>query len=147
MATLALKPTLRLPHRARSKDDRRPLPEVRLLQDAKPSPWRIIAVTSGVIALTLFALVVPMIGNPAARLFALDATATIATPDPLDSEILLERAFEMTPTMLGPVITDEMVEETEGDWIADEDVTVVFMPQIEIFARPPVSAESTSPRG
>ena len=147
MATFALRPTFQL--RPQSGSKRRDRGQVITAPHVRPSRWRVIAATIGSIAATFFVVFAPMIGNPAGRLYALEATPTIDTADSSDDDFATNRAFEFTPTMLGPAITEEMLDVTEDAAAteADDDESVVRMPQLDVGAAPPVPGESNSPRG
>ena len=136
MATLALRPTFPVRPRSGSKRDHRK----NGARVAKRTPWRMIAITAGAIALTFFSVSAPMIGDPSSRLFALDAAPAISTGTPF-GEAWPARAFEFTPALLGPAITAEMLTMAEDDRPA-----VLLMPALEVRALPPVDDE-LSPSG
>jgi len=131
MTTLALKPAF--PMRSKSsgsqRDDR--------IQPARKTlhrkAWQAVALTVGATALAFFSVSAPMIGNPARRLFALDATPTIATEDAIHDSS--QQALELTPTMLGPAITDDLFSLAEVTPVVD--LFVLWMPELEIRAVPP----------
>jgi len=143
MATLALKPAF--PIRTRpsgSKHDHRK----RRVRDASPSrPWGTLAVTAGALLLSFFSVAAPMIGDPAGRLFALEGTSTIPPDEATNRDTWWARAFEFTPTMLGPAIPAEMLALAEAD--ADDDLSVITMPPLEVHALPPAEAVEAAPPG
>jgi hypothetical protein len=144
MATLALKPIFRLRTRS-SRPQRDPRqPHVPALQSA---PWRTVSVATGAFALTFFCVLAPMIDDPAGRLFALDSTSTIPAHEPTPSQAWGALAFELTPTMLGPTIADEMLTLEEEDSATGEDWGVVTMPELDISAVPPIGAPEATPPG
>jgi hypothetical protein len=138
MATLALRPAFPTPTQSGWKRGPR---KQRGRDVLHPRPWRTMAITAGTVALTAFVVVAPMIGDPAGRLFALDATPTIPTWEAIRGDGSSARTFEFTPTMLGPEITADMFTLTE------EDVWVVTMPELEVRAVPPIDGRESSPPG
>jgi hypothetical protein len=141
MATLALKPALPIrPRSSGSKRDHRP----HRLRDALHSkPWQTAAITAGAMALTFFSVLAPIIDDPVGRLYTLDTTPTIPTEDAIRRDtrsMQALQAFEFTPTMLGPAITEEMLILAEADaW--------VVMPELEVHALPPIEVEGPTPPG
>jgi len=134
MATLALGPAFRTRTRSGSKRHRRQREQPTL----QPRRWRTIAVTAGTIVLTSFFILAPMIGDPSARLFALDATPTIPAEEP-GRDVWTARTFEFTPTTLGPAIDADLLTLAEEDgWAEEEDGSVVTMPEFEVRAAPPI---------
>jgi hypothetical protein len=136
MATLALRPTLPVRPQSGPKRD----PHKHRARDAPRTPWRMIAITAGAIAIGFFSVSAPLIGDPSGRLFALDAAPVIRSGISF-SDSWPVRAFEFTPTLLGPAITNDLLSLADDDWPA-----VVMMPVLEIRALPPVDDEP-SPRG
>jgi hypothetical protein len=87
-------------------------------------------VVTGVV-LCGFSVFAPMIGNPARRLFALDGASSMpASDDALSGKLRLARAFEWTPTMLGPEITGSAFDALE------DDVEFITMPVLVVHALP-----------
>jgi hypothetical protein len=135
MATLALRPTLPVRSRSSPKRDQRQ----HRVREAHSTAWRTAAITAGAIALAFFSVSAPMIGDPSGRLFALDASPSIATGAAFGGDAWPARAFEFTPALLGPAIDADMLT------LADEDA-VLMMPALEVRALPPAEDEP-SPRG
>jgi hypothetical protein len=134
MATLALRPTFPVRPRSGSKRDH----GNHRMRDAQRTAWGTLAATAGAIALAFFSVSAPLIGDPSGRLFALDATPTIATTFGGDTWAI--RAFEFTPALLGPAITADMLMLAEEDW------SVLLMPELEVHAMPP-NDDGPSPTG
>jgi hypothetical protein len=137
MATLALKPAF--PVRTRSSDSKRPRRKKGARDVLQTGPWHTVAITAGAIALAFFCVSAPMIGDPVGRLFALDTMPTIPSEEAGRSEAWSAQAFEFTPTMLGPAITEDMLALAEEDW------WVLMMPELEVHALPPLDAVDTPP--
>ena len=139
MATLALKPAFPIRHKSSgSKRDHRP----HRLRDALHSrPWQTAAITAGAMALSFFSVLAPMIDDPVGRLNTLEATPTIPMEEAIRRDTRSAQAFEFTPTMLGPAITEEMLILAEADaWIV--------MPELEVHALPPIEeVEGPTPPG
>ncbi len=117
MSTLTMKPTFPILNTPDSTRDTR---QQELRATMRPRRERIIALTVGTIAVTLFSVLAPMVGDPAERLSALDATPTIAT----DATIATERPFEFAPSLMGPAITFEALMLAEDD--------AVYMPPLDV---------------
>jgi hypothetical protein len=101
-----------------------------------------IAITAGAISIAFFSVLAPLIGDPSGRLFALDAAPVIPSGASFGGDPWPVRAFEFTPSLLGPAITNDLLS------LADSDSPVlVMMPVLEIRALPPVDDDETSPRG
>jgi hypothetical protein len=139
MATLALKPAF--PIRTRSSGSKRDQRNPRERRASRSRLWRAISIMAGALVLTFFSVLAPMIGDPAGRLFALDTTSTILAEGGGDA--WSARAFEFTPTMLGPAITDDALALIEDD----TDSVIVTMPELEVHARPPTEEGEPTPPG
>jgi hypothetical protein len=135
MATLALRPTFPARPRSGSKRDHRK----HRVRDAQRTPWSALAATAGAIALAFFSVSAPLLGDPTGRLFALDATPTISGGAAFGGDTWAIRAFEFTPTLLGPAIPADML-------LAEEDWSVLIMPELEVHAMPP-AGDGPSPTG
>ena len=131
MSTLTLRHIFPMQARSGSTRDGR---EESVREAMKPRRERIIALTGGAIAVTLFSVLAPMVGAPAERLFALDRAPRIPTVD----AIAVERPFELMPTMMGPAISSEAL------MLAGEDAT--YMPRLEVRATPPVDEIVCAPK-
>jgi hypothetical protein len=105
------------------------------------------SITTATIAIGLFCVAAPMIGDPAGRLFALETTATIPVTDGTRSEGWVTKAFEFTPTTLGPAIAAEMLAWADEEASNDEDWGIVTMPALEVRAWPPTEATEATPPG
>lgn len=103
--------------------------------------------TGGVIALTFFAVLAPMMDDPTGRLLALDASSPVSTEEAFHRDASSAQAFELTPTMLGPSITDDMLILAEQDGALDEDWSVMTMPELEVRALPPIAPGGSAPPG
>jgi len=144
MPTLAIKPIFPVRTRSsRPKRDHRKQ-HVRALRSGA---WRTVSITTGAVALTFFCVLAPLLDDPAGRLFALDTTSTIATPEATPHDVRAAVAFEFTPTMLGPAILAEMLTFEEEDSATDEDWAVVTMPELDVNAMPPLDAPEATPPG
>src|SRR5690242_11922864 len=97
MATLALRPVLPVRPRSASKRE----PRERLGPRFHDRSWRIAGIAAA-IALALFSVSAPMMGDPAGRLYALDATPTVFNG--AHANHTWSRDFELTPAMMGPAI-------------------------------------------
>jgi hypothetical protein len=140
MATLVLKPVF--PVRTRSSRPPRK-PRHSSTHPLRSRPWRTVAVATGAAALSFFCVLAPLMGDPADRLFALEATSNIPTEEIALRGTWDALAFELTPTMLGPAIPAEMLTFAE-ELEEDEGVT---MPELEVTAVPPMSAPEATPPG
>lgn len=124
MATLALRSVF--PLHLRSSGTKRPVHHTR--NTSKRSVWRTVGVAAAAIGLSIFSIAAPILDDPSARLAALEMTPTIAlTALPWTSD----RAFEFTPTTLGPAISDEVLAFLDvEEWLE--------MPEFEVHALPPI---------
>jgi hypothetical protein len=138
MATLALGPTFPVRPQSGSKRDHRK----HRVRGAQRTPWRTIAITAGAISIGFFSVSAPLIGDPSGRLFALDAAPVIRSVASFGGDAWPVRAFEFTPTLLGPAITNDLLSLADNDW-----PVLVMMPMLEIRALPPIADDGTSPRG
>jgi hypothetical protein len=132
MSTLTMKPLFSMRSASGSRRDVR---EQDVREAMLPRRARTTALTAGVIAVSLFSILAPTAGNPAQRLFALDATPTIAA----DEAIAQERPFELRPALMGPAITSEVL------MMAEEDA--LHMPALEIRVTPIDDEVVVAPRG
>jgi len=146
MATLALKPTFSI--RPKSFHPKRDPHNKGRGRDLHVAAWRTMSVTSGAIALAFFCVTAPIVGDPAARLFALDQVSTLPSHELSFRDAWSALAFELTPNMLGPAITAEalMVAEEEAAPAIDEDWAIV-MPVLEVHALPPIGAPEAASSG
>jgi hypothetical protein len=89
-------------------------------------------VTAGALVLSIFSIVAPILDDPRGHLAALEMTPLAFVSS------LSERAFEFTPTTLGPVISSEVLAILDIDeWLE--------MPELAVHAAPPaVTAEPGS---
>jgi hypothetical protein len=143
MATLALKPVF--PIRSRSPGSKRDHPRPHRTQDVlHAKPWRTLAITAGAVGLTFFAVLAPMLDDPAGRLFALDTLPTISTEWAMSGDAWSLQAFEFTPTTLGPAIPADMLTFAE---LAELDGSEVTMPDLEVRATPPAIDDELAPPG
>jgi len=144
MATLALKPLF--PIRTGSSRPKRVSRRQRLHAMRSP-PWRTMTITTATIAIGFFCVAAPMIGDPAGRLFALETTSTLPLTDATGSEGWATKAFEFTPTTLGPAIAAEMLAWADEEVSGEEDWVIVTMPALEVRAWPPAEAKEATPPG
>jgi hypothetical protein len=144
MTTLVLKPIF--PIRTRSSRTRRVTRQQRL-RAIRSERWRAISITTGAVALTFFCVAAPIIDDPTGRLLALETTSTIPTSDVAGSDAWSGQAFEFTPTTLGPAIAAEMLAWADEDASAEEDGSIVTMPELEVRALPPAGDTEATPPG
>ena len=134
MGTLALRPVFPVRPRSASKHALREHLGLR----GHERSWRIVG-TAAAIAITLFSISVPMMGDPTSRLQALDAAPTISTSVDVTHEWF--RDFELTPAMMGPAIEFEEITSIE------EDASAIIMPELQVTAVPTVGAQDDSSQG
>jgi hypothetical protein len=145
MATLALKPVL--PIRSRPFSSKRDQHKHRVRDVWQSGSWQTVCVTAGAIALTFLSVSAPMIDDPAARLFALDTTAAIPMEESFVRDAWSALAFELTPTMLGPAITADMLALAEEDAWPEDNLSVMTMPELEVHALPVPETGGPTPPG
>ena len=134
MGTLALRPVFPVRPRSVSKH---PLRE-RLGLRSHERSWRIVG-TAAAIAVTLFSISVPMVGDPTGRLQSLDATPTVSTSGNAKGDGL--RDFELTPAMMGPALEIDAITSIE------EDASAIVMPELHVTAVPIVGEEDGASQG
>ena len=131
MGTLALRPAFPVRPRSASKHGLRGLRELLGLRSHERS-WRIVG-TASAIAVALFSVSVPMLGDPTGRLNALDATPTVSIRPHATHAWF--RDFELTPAMMGPAFEVDAITSIE------EDASAIVMPELHVTAIPIVSAQ------
>jgi hypothetical protein len=104
-------------------------------------------ITTAAIAIGLFCVAAPMVGDPAGRLFALETTSTLPITDLTGSDGWRTKAFEFTPTTLGPAIAAEMLAWADEEAAGEEDWFLMTMPAQEVRAWPPAEATEATPPG
>ncbi|MET0591134.1 MAG: hypothetical protein ABW133_00440, partial [Polyangiaceae bacterium] len=123
MATLALRPVL--PLHPRSSGTKRPAHHAR--NPSRRRVWQTAVIVAGAIGLSAFSIVAPILDDPSDHLAALDMTPTIALVPTIRTS---DDAFELTPTMLGPAISEEALAFLGiEEWLE--------MPELQVHALPP----------
>jgi hypothetical protein len=130
MSTLTMRSTFALYGVPGSRRDPR---EQKAVEAMHHHGARSLLIGAGTITVALFSLLAPMTGNPANKLWSLDARATL----PFEGNIATVRPFEMRPTMMGPAITPDVLMRAEA----------VQMPPLEVQAPAPADEVVTPPRG
>ena len=131
MGTLALRPALPVRPRSASKHGLRGLRE-HLSRREHERSWRIVG-TATAIAVALFSVSVPMLGDPTGRLNALDASPTVSISP--NAPHAWFRDFELTPAIMGPAFEIDAITSIE------EDASAIVMPELPVTAIPIVSSQ------